>query len=123
MPRIKNDIIDLFKAVAAGNLHKVALQTDTRACATVILASDGYPGNFEKGKKITGIENTEDCMVFQAGTARDANNELVTSGGRVMAVSAYGKDLEEALRNCYVNAGRIYFDTRYFRRDIGWDVV
>jgi phosphoribosylamine--glycine ligase len=122
MPRIKNDILDLYKAVADNKLGDKKLETDDRACATVILASHGYPETFEKGKLITGIENTEDCSVFHAGTKLDENNNLLSNGGRVLAVSSYGKDLHEALRNCYVNAGRIYFESRYFRRDIGWDV-
>jgi len=123
MPRIKNNIIDLFSAVATTTLRTKTLETDNRACATVILASHGYPEAFEKGFPITGIENTENCMVFHAGTSAGPNDELVTSGGRVMAVSAYGNDLAEALRNCYINAGRIYFASRYFRRDIGFDVM
>ncbi|MBC8047297.1 MAG: phosphoribosylamine--glycine ligase, partial [Fimbriimonadaceae bacterium] len=122
LPRIKNDIIDLFKAVTENNLGSKKLETDERACATVILASHGYPEEFEKGKIITGIENTEDCLLFHAGTKTDETNNLITSGGRVLAVTSYGKDLSEALRNCYVNAGRIYFESRYFRRDIGWDI-
>lgn len=122
LPRIQNDIVDLFIAVANGKLSEKKLLTDERACATVVLASDGYPEKYETGYSITGMENTEDCMLFHAGTTVDENNNLLTSGGRVMAVSAYGKDIYEALRTCYVNTGRIYFDTRYFRRDIGWDV-
>lgn len=122
MPRIASDIITLFTAVANGDLADHPLETDPRACSTVILASHGYPGVFEKGYVITGIENTEDCMVFQAGTATNENGELITAGGRVMAVSAYGEDIAAALRKSYVNAGRIYYDSRYFRRDIGWDM-
>ncbi|MFN0274178.1 MAG: phosphoribosylamine--glycine ligase [Chitinophagales bacterium] len=122
MPRIKNDILDLYKAVAENTLGNKVLEVDERACTTVILASHGYPSAFEKDKVITGIENTENCMVFQAGTKMDENNNLLTNGGRVLAVSSYGKDLSDALQNCYANAGRIYFESRYFRRDIGWDV-
>ncbi|MBC8172629.1 MAG: phosphoribosylamine--glycine ligase [Chitinophagales bacterium] len=122
LPRIKNDMIDLFKAVAENTLGSKRLEIDERACATVILASHGYPGEFEKGKIITGLENVEDCLVFHAGTKTDDTNTLITSGGRVLAISAYGKDAEEALRTCYVNAGRVYFESRYFRRDIGWDI-
>jgi phosphoribosylamine---glycine ligase len=123
MPRIQNNLIELFNAVATRNLKSYTLKVDERACTTVILASHGYPETFEKGYAITGIENTENCMVFQAGTGLGANGELVTSGGRVMAVSAYGDNIAEALRNCYINAGRIYYDSRYFRRDIGFDVM
>ena len=122
LPRIKNDILELFLAMHNENLNLHKLEIDERACATVILASDGYPGQFERGKQISGLENTENCFVFHAGTSLDENGNLITSGGRVLAVSAYGSDLFEALRSCYINAGRIYYDTRYFRRDIGWDL-
>lgn len=122
LPRIKNDLLGLFMAVHQEKLAEVKLEIDARTCATVILASDGYPGQFEKGKQITGLENTEDCIVFHAGTSLDENGTLITSGGRVLAVSSYGSDLFEALRSCYINAGRIYYETRYFRRDIGWDL-
>lgn len=123
LPRLKNDIVDLFFAVDQQQLNTKTLQVDERACTTVILASHGYPETFEKGFPITGIENTENCMVFQAGTSIGKNGELITAGGRVMAVSAYGNTLDAALRNCYINAGRIYYDSRYFRRDIGFDVI
>ncbi len=123
MPRVASDIIEVFQAVAAETLANQPLEIDPRPCTTVILASHGYPGTFEKGFPITGIEQTTDCMVFQAGTAHNERNELVTAGGRVMAVSAYGQTLDEALRTCYINAGRIYYDSRYFRRDIGFDVI
>ena len=122
LPRIKNDIIDLFTALSNGVLNTIEPEFDERACATVILASDGYPEQFETGKKITGIENTEDCLIFHAGTTVDENGNLLSNGGRVLAVSAYGNDLNEALRICYVNTGRIYFESRYFRRDVGWDI-
>ncbi|MFZ1826394.1 MAG: phosphoribosylglycinamide synthetase C domain-containing protein, partial [Chitinophagales bacterium] len=97
-------------------------EVDEKVCATVILASHGYPGIFEKGYVIQGLENTENCMVFQAGTILNTSGELVSNGGRVMAVTAYGKNHQEALQLCYVNAGRIYFESRYFRRDIGFDL-
>ncbi|MFN3939638.1 MAG: phosphoribosylamine--glycine ligase [Chitinophagales bacterium] len=122
MPRIQSDIVEVFQAVANTNLHKVDFKTDERVCTTVILASHGYPGEFEKGKVITGLENIEDCLVFHAGTQLNAQGALVTSGGRVMAVSAYGSDHYSALQKCYANAGRIYFASRYFRRDIGFDL-
>ena len=122
MPRIKSDVLKLFIAVANNKLGDETMEIDERVCATVILASYGYPGIFEKGFVIQGLENTENCMVFQAGTALNTNGELVTNGGRVMAVTAYGKNHQEALQLCYVNAGRIYFESRYFRRDIGFDL-
>ncbi|HET8964407.1 MAG TPA: phosphoribosylamine--glycine ligase [Chitinophagales bacterium] len=122
MPRIKSDILKLFVAVSNNSLGDETLEIEERVCATVILASYGYPGIFEKGFVIQGLENTENCLVFQAGTTMNKSNELITNGGRVMAVTAYGKNHQEALQLCYVNAGRIYFESRYFRRDIGFDL-
>ncbi|MBK8486703.1 MAG: phosphoribosylamine--glycine ligase [Bacteroidetes bacterium] len=122
MPRIKSDVLKLFIAVANNTLGDETMEVDEKVCATVILASHGYPGIFEKGYVIQGLENTENCMVFQAGTILNTSGELVSNGGRVMAVTAYGKNHQEALQLCYVNAGRIYFESRYFRRDIGFDL-
>lgn len=123
LPRVQNDILDLFQSVAQGNISEKHLVIDPQTCATVILASHGYPGEFEKGKPITGIENCENALIFHAGTRLDENNTLITSGGRVLAVTSYGNTLDEALTNCYINAGRIYFESRYFRRDIGFDIL
>ncbi|MBP8754135.1 MAG: phosphoribosylamine--glycine ligase [Chitinophagales bacterium] len=122
IPRIKSDVLKLFIAVANNTLGDETMEVDEKVCATVILASHGYPGIFEKGYVIQGLENTENCMVFQAGTILNTSGELVSNGGRVMAVSAYGKNHQDALQLCYVNVGRIYFDSRYFRRDIGFDL-
>lgn len=122
IPRIKSDVLKLFIAVANNTLGDETMEVDEKVCATVILASHGYPGIFEKGYVIQGLENTENCMVFQAGTILNTSGELVSNGGRVMAVTAYGKNHQEALQLCYVNAGRIYFESRYFRRDIGFDL-
>lgn len=123
LPRIQNDILELFQSVASHNISETKLVIDQRNCATVILASHGYPGEFEKGAAISGIENCENALIFHAGTKLDENNTLITSGGRVLAVTSYGNTLDEALTNCYINAGRIYFSTRYFRRDIGFDIL
>lgn len=122
LPRLENDIVELFNAVAAGRLSEHKVKTDARVAATVILASKGYPEAYDKGLPITGLEFLEDCLVFHAGTTT-RNEELLTNGGRVMAITAYGKDLSDALQGSYANAARVYFENRYFRRDIGWDVV
>jgi len=123
LPRLQNDLLELFNAVSVGELHMHPIKTDSRAAATVILASMGYPGKYDKGTVITGLEYLEDSIVFQAGTSLNSTNELITNGGRVLAVTAYGEDLSAALRGSYANTARIYFENRYFRRDIGWDVV
>ena len=123
LPRISSDLVELFQATAAGTLQEIPMETDTRAAATVILASKGYPEAYEKGKEITGLQYVEDGMVFHAGTRLDDAGTLRTNGGRVLAVTAYGNQLSDALRGSYANTARIYFENRYFRRDIGWDVL
>ena len=123
LPSISSDLVELFQATAAGTLQEIPMETDTRAAATVILASKGYPEAYEKGKEITGLQYVEDGIVFHAGTRLDDAGTLRTNGGRVLAVTAYGHQLSDALRGSYANTARIYFENRYFRRDIGWDVL
>lgn len=122
IPRIKNDLVELFEAVGSGTLDKVKLEIDPRACATVVLASGGYPGEYEKGKEITGIEHVKDSIVFHAGT-KFGNGILLTSGGRVLAISSFGKNISEALKASYASIGKISFGGMYCRKDIGMDVA
>jgi len=107
--------------VAAGDLSERTLVTDDRFVTTVMLVSGGYPGSFEKGKVISGIDKTSDCVVFHAGTKIDGN-KVVTSGGRVMAVSSWGGTMPEALRGSYRNIALISFENMYYRKDIGFDL-
>lgn len=123
MLRVDSDLVELMKAAAEGNLGDIELRHSPMAAATVMMVSGGYPGSYPKGKAITGIENVTDSIVFHAGTARDAQGLLVTSGGRVLAASSLGKTLEEALAKSYASVGKINFDGAYFRRDIGRDVM
>ena len=123
MLRVDSDLVELMKAAAEGNLGDLELRHSPMAAATVMMVSGGYPGSYPKGKAITGIENVTDSIVFHAGTARDAQGSLVTSGGRVLAASSLGKTLEEALAKSYASIGKINFDGAYFRRDIGRDVM
>jgi len=121
MPRIRSDLFDLLEGVAAGDLSERTLVTDDRFVTTVMLVSGGYPGSFEKGKVISGIDKTSDCVVFHAGTKIDGN-KVVTSGGRVMAVSSWGGTMPEALRGSYRNIALISFENMYYRKDIGFDL-
>ncbi len=121
IPRIKSDLFDLIEGVAYGNLSEKKIETDDRFVTTVMLTSGGYPEHYEKGKLINGIDNTTDCVVFHAGT-KISENRLVTSGGRVLAVSAWGSNMMEALTGSYRNAALISFEKMYYRPDIGFDL-
>jgi phosphoribosylamine---glycine ligase len=121
IPRIKSDLFDLLEGVAGENLSEKNLETDNKFFTTVMLVSGGYPGNYEKGYAISGLERTSECVVFHAGT-KISGERIVTSGGRVLAVTANGKTMEEALEGSYRNARLLRFDYMYFRPDIGFDL-
>lgn len=121
MPRLKTDILSLFEAMAKGELEQAAFELDDRFCTTVMLVSQGYPGDYEKGKEITGVPDVKGSIVFHAGT-KLADGKVVTNGGRVIAVSSFGKTMREALASLTRTWPRIHFDGMNFRRDIGFDL-
>jgi phosphoribosylamine---glycine ligase len=124
IPRIKSDIIDLFEGIANGNLNERKIETEERYASTIMLVSSGYPGAYEKGKKISGLETATDCIVFHAGTVvNNKNANIETNGGRVIAVTAYGDNLKDALKTAYSNVDKISFDGKYYRKDIGIDLL
>lgn len=121
VPRIKNDFVTLFQAVADQNLDNLTLEIDGRSAATVMLVSGGYPENYAKGKEIIGLDRVHGALVFHAGTQLE-NNKVITNGGRVLAVSSYGVDFNDALKTSYENINKITFDGMYYRKDLGFDL-
>ncbi len=121
IPRIKSDLTDLFIATAEKKLDKFKLEIDTRSATTVMLVSGGYPEAYEKNKEITGLNAVENSIVFHAGTTLK-ENRIVSSGGRVLAITSFGNNFKEALAQSYLNIEKIHFDQMNFRRDIGFDL-
>ncbi len=120
-PRIKSDVLALFKAVADKKLDTFNLEIDNRSATTVMLVSGGYPEAYEKGKTISGIENVKEAIVFHAGTKLDSS-KTYTNGGRVLAVTSFGNDFKEALKKSYKNIAKIHFEKMNYRKDIGFDL-
>jgi phosphoribosylamine--glycine ligase len=121
LPLLKNDLAEIFKAIGNGTLKDIQIDIDTRSAVTVMLVSGGYPEAYEKGKEITGIETVSDSLVFHAGAKND-NGKIVTSGGRVMAITSFGEDYKEALKKSYQNIEKLHFDKMNYRKDLGFDL-
>lgn len=121
LPRIESDLVQIFQTLQNQQLDKTTLEITPQSATTVMIVSGGYPEDYEKEKTITGTENVLGSIVFHAGTSL-VNNELKTSGGRVLAITSFGNDFKEALKKSYENIEKIHFDKMYFRRDIGFDL-
>jgi phosphoribosylamine---glycine ligase len=122
MPRIKNDLVELFEATAKGELKHKKIEFDDRYAVTVALVSGGYPGDYEKGKTIKGLQEEHKTLVFHAGTKKQ-HEHILTDGGRVLAITGKGNSLEEAREAAYSRAAKIQWDGLYFRKDIGIDLL
>lgn len=121
LPRLKSDILELFEAVANENLENVNLVINPQTAATIMLVSGGYPESYEKGKVISGLENVTDSLVFHAGTTMNGD-DVVSNGGRVLAITSFGNDIHEATKKSYQNIEKLNFDKMYCRKDIGLDL-
>ena len=122
IPRIKSDLLELFEGVANQTLHEKMFEVDERTATTVMLVSGGYPEAYEKGKVMTGFDAIENSIPFHAGTKQDGEN-IVTSGGRVLALTSFGASIKEALSYSFSNAEKVQFDKKYYRKDIGFDLI
>lgn len=122
-PRINNDILEVFKATAEKTLETITIDIKKETAATVMLVADGYPEKYPKGMKITFNDVTENDIIFHAGTAIDNDNNIITSGGRVITATALGNNMEDALKKAYTLADKINFDNKYYRKDIGFDLI
>jgi len=122
IPRIKSDLLDLFEGVAKQTLHEKTFEVDERTATTVMLVSGGYPEAYEKGKVMTGFDAIENGIAFHAGTKQDGEH-VVTSGGRVLALTSFGTTIQEALKHSFKNAENIQFEKKNYRKDIGFDLI
>jgi len=120
IPRLKNDLVSLLIKMGEHKLNEVKVEHDPRTAATVMLVSGGYPSEYQKGKVITGIEQVTGSIPFHAGTIQK-DEKIVTNGGRVIAITSYGKTLKDALVASYKNADLINYNGKYYRKDIGWE--
>jgi len=123
LPRIKTDLVTLMLATAQGKLNEIQMELDSKVATTIMLVSGGYPEAFEKNKVMTGVEQVKGSTLYHAGTKLGSNNELLSNGGRVMAVTSLADTLQEALAMSNQNAALVQFENKYYRRDIGFEFV
>ena len=121
IPRIKSDLLNLFRGIGNGSFSEVDFNISEEVASTIMLVSGGYPGSYEKGKEITGFDEVKDSIVFHAGTT-SSDDRILTNGGRVLSITSFGNDIEEALNKAFKNAEKINFEGKYYRKDIGFDL-
>ena len=121
IPRIKSDLLNLFRGIGNGSFSEVDFNISEEVATTVMLVSGGYPGSYEKGKEMTGFNEVEDSVIFHAGT-KNSNDRILTNGGRVLAITSFGNNIDEALNKSFTNAEKINFEGKYYRKDIGFDL-
>ena len=121
IPRIKSDLLNLFRGIGNGSFSEVDFNISEEVATTVMLVSGGYPGSYEKGKEMTGFNEVEDSVIFHAGT-KNSNNRILTNGGRVLSITSFGNNIDEALNKSFINAEKINFEGKYYRKDIGFDL-
>ena len=121
LPRLRSDLVEIFEAISHQTLDKISLEIDDRAATTIMVVSGGYPESYEKGKEIMGLETIQDSIPFHAGAVLK-DDKVVTSGGRVIAITSYGNTYQEAIKKSYQNIAKLKFDKMYYRRDIGFDL-
>ena len=120
IPRLQNDLVELILKMDAGRLDEVKMVPNAKSAAAIMMVSEGYPGDYPKGRVMTGFDKVKGSLLFHAGTIANGDN-TVTNGGRVLAVTSYGEDLKQALAKSYENAAFINYEGKYYRKDIGWE--
>ena len=122
VPRIKSDLLDLLEAVGKQELHKASFELDPRIATTVMMVAGGYPEDYEKGHEVSGLEQVKDSIAFHAGTKQDGD-KVLTNGGRLIAVTSFGDTIGEATSKSFSNAEKINYKGKYYRKDIGKDLI
>ena len=122
IPRLENDLVELILKMSEGKLNEATVQHSPKAAGAVMMVSEGYPGDYPKGRVMTGFEKVKGSLLFHAGTTTKDGN-IVTNGGRVIAITSYGDNIKQALEKSYENAGQIEYQGKYYRKDIGWEFL
>jgi phosphoribosylamine--glycine ligase len=123
LPRIESDFVELMLATGKGTLNEYDLKVSTQTAVTVMLVAEGYPGDYAKGKVMTGFDEVNDSLLFHAGTKKNDNGDLVSNGGRLLAITSFGNNVKEAVTKSLTNAEKIQYDGKYYRKDIGYEFL